>query len=200
MLNIFYQNKTLNDTLIINVSFDSPTVIKTVGDVTIGYCDEKVAFINVTNASKNIDSSLIPTGLLFPQDNLISKIKELSKVDLIQYFDNGFKVAKIEKCEEIAGTHLHKCKVNIGNKVLDIVCGAPNAREGLITVCATNGTMLPDGKLISAGQLLGNKSEGMLCSYKELGIDNQQKGIVELDSKFKVGDYFTAPYSNCNKK
>ena len=197
MLNIFYQNKTLNDTLIINVSSQPAIDIKTNGDITIGYADNKVVFVNIKNASKKIDTKLLVDGLLFPNNELLNYCKTLIGIDLTPYFDNGFKVGLIEKCEEIKGTHLHKCVVDIATKKLDIVCGAPNARQGLKVVVATNGTMLPSGKQIIAGQLLGNKSEGMLCSYRELAINKESKGIVELDDSFKVGDYFKEVYSNC---
>lgn len=199
MLNIFYQNKTLNDTLIINVSLANPIDIKTNNDVTIGRADNKIVFINITNASKKINQKLLVEGLLFPTDELMSSIKTLVGEDLKPYFDNGYKVGLIEKCEGIEGTHLHKCVVSIGNKKLDIVCGAPNAREGLKVVVATNGTMLPSGKPIIAGQLLGNKSEGMLCSYRELAIDKESKGIIELDNSLDVGDYFKDVYANLKK-
>lgn len=197
MLNIFYQNKTLNDTLIINVSYTTPTEVKIKGDITIGYAGNNVVFANISNASKKIDTKLLVDGLLFPTDELMKYITTLIGVNLSGNFDNGFKVGHIEKCEDIQGTHLHKCVVDVGNKKLDIVCGAPNARQGLKVVVATNGTMLPSGKQIIAGQLLGNKSEGMLCSYRELSINKESKGIVELDDSYKVGDYFKEVYANC---
>ena len=92
---------------------------------------------------------------------------------------------------------MHKCVVNIGNAKLNIVCGAPNARQGIRVVVATNGTMLPNGKQIIAGQLLGHKSEGMLCSYRELNINKESKGIVELPDTMQTGDYFKEVYANC---
>lgn len=197
MLNIFYQNKTLNDTLMINVSSSLITQTKTNGDVTIGYAGNSIAFVNIANASKRIDNKLLKNGLLFPNNELLNCLKTLVGQDLASCFDNGFKVGLIEQCEEIKGTHLHKCVVSIGNQKLNIVCGAPNARTGLKVVVATNGTMLPNGKQIIAGELLGNKSEGMLCSYRELGMPNETKGIIELDDKYNLGDYFKEAYANC---
>lgn len=196
MLNIFYQNKTLNDTLIINVSLKSATQVKTISDVTFGYNDKELVFINIANASNNIDKSLLVDGLLFPTKELVQAINLVANLNIIAYMDNGFKVATIEQCEDIKGTHLHNCKVNIGGSMLDIVCGAPNARAGLKTVCATIGTMLPDGKLIVPGSLLGNKSNGMLCSYRELHINKESKGIIELNDSFQNGQYFLEAYKN----
>lgn len=195
MLNIFYQNKTLNDTLIINVSLAQANKIDTKDDVTTGYNNDKLVFINIANASKHFKN--LKEGLLFPTKELVEQIKTITSLDLINEFTNGFKVATIDSCEDIEGTHLHKCKVNVGDKVLDIVCGAPNAHTGLKTVCATNGTMLPNGNPIIPGSLRGNKSEGMLCSYRELNIPNKEyKGIIELDDQYTIGDYFFEAYAN----
>lgn len=199
MLNIFYQNKTLDDTLIINVSSAQPTEVKTNGDITTGYDGDKVCFMNVKNISNKIDSSLLANGICFPSQEFLNHLKTITGYDWSQHFDNGFKVGKILKCDEIAGTHLHKCIVDIKDKQLDIVCGAANAREGLMVVVATNGTMLPSGKQIVAGQLLGHKSEGMLCSYRELGIEKESKGIIELTEDYRLGSYYTEAYANCKK-
>ncbi|MCQ3915741.1 MAG: hypothetical protein MJ195_03350 [Mycoplasmoidaceae bacterium] len=196
MLNIFYQNKTLNDTLIINVSSNPTTDTKTDGDVTIGYSGNAISFINIKNVSKLAGEKWLKEGLLFPTKNLLSFIQQVSKHDLTQYFNNGFKIGLIEQCEEIKGTHLHKCVVSIRDKKLNIVCGAPNARQGLKVVVATDGTMLPSGKQIVPGQLLGNKSEGMLCSYRELAINKESKGIIELDDSYQIGDHYKEAYAN----
>ena len=196
MLNIFYQNKTLNDTLMINVSSGPISDVRTKENITIGYCGNAIAFVNIKEASKTAGNNLLKEGLLFPTKQLIDFISSIVKQDLSLHFDNGFKVGLIEQCEDIQGTHLHKCVVSIKDKKLNIVCGAPNARQGLKVVVATNGTMLPSGKQIITGQLLGNKSEGMLCSYRELAIDKESKGIAELDDSYKVGDYFKEVYAN----
>ncbi|XQP55006.1 MAG: YtpR family tRNA-binding protein [Mycoplasmoidaceae bacterium] len=196
MLNIFYQNKALNDTLIVNVSSGPVSDVQTKENVTIGYCGNAIAFINIAEGSKTAGNNLLKEGLLFPTKQLIEFISSIAQHDVSSYFDNGFKVGLIEQCEDIQGTHLHKCVVSIGDKKLNIVCGAPNARQGLKVVVATNGTMLPSGKQILAGQLLGNKSEGMLCSYRELAIDKESKGIIELDDPYQIGDYFKEVYVN----
>lgn len=194
MLNLFYQKNTLDDTLIINVSLGSISKVENNNDVVIGYDKDQLRFINVFNASNYFKN--IKNGLLFPTTELLNQINNVTKIDLSKYFDNGFRVGLVEKCEEIKGTHLHKCVVDIKTKKLDIVCGAPNCRQGLKVVVATSGTMLPRGKLIVPGALLGNKSEGMLCSHRELNLSKDTRGIVELDDKYIVGDYFDDVYVN----
>lgn len=57
-----------------------------------------------------------------------------------------------------------------GDRLLDIVCGAPNCRQGLRVAVATIGAVLPGDFKIKAAKLRGEPSEGMLCSFSELGI------------------------------
>lgn len=89
--------------------------------------------------------------------------------------------------------HLHVCKVNVGNEVLQIVCGAPNVRTGLKVIVALDGANLPGG-VIKKGIIRGQESNGMLCAMSELGLehkfltDKDIKGIQELPSDAKVGD------------
>ena len=88
--------------------------------------------------------------------------------------------------------HLHVCKVNVGNEILDIVCGAPNCRKGIKVIVALNGAKLPGGE-IKKGMIRGQVSNGMLCSIAELGLDHKFlkeediKGICELPLDTKVG-------------
>ena len=68
--------------------------------------------------------------------------------------------------------HLHVCEVNIGSEVLQIVCGAPNARSGIKVIVALDGAKLPGGT-IKKGKIRGVESNGMICSIEELGLDNK---------------------------
>ena len=68
--------------------------------------------------------------------------------------------------------HLHLCKVNIGSEILDIICGAPNVREGLKVITALDGATLPGGT-IKKSTIRGYTSNGMLCSLAELGLDHK---------------------------
>ena len=89
--------------------------------------------------------------------------------------------------------HLHVCKVNIGNEVLQIVCGAPNARVGIKVIVALVGAVLPE-ITIKKGVIRGVESNGMMCSMKELGLDNKFltpediNGIKELPEYAVVGE------------
>ncbi len=89
--------------------------------------------------------------------------------------------------------HLKITKVNIGDQILDIVCGAPNCRQGLKVIVAKAGAKLPGGE-IKAGKIRGCDSNGMLCAMSELGLDSKflheedYTGIHELPADAKVGE------------
>ena len=88
--------------------------------------------------------------------------------------------------------HLHVCKVNIGNEVTQIVCGAPNVRKGLKVIVSLPGAVLPGNFEIKAGKIRGEESNGMICALYELGLEEKTeetyaKGIEELDPSAPVG-------------
>jgi len=94
-----------------------------------------------------------------------------------------FKVAKIVKIEKHPNAdRLKVCHVNIGKKILKkVVCGAANAQEGLITIYAPPGAIIPQNKtkLVEA-KIRGITSYGMLCSEFELNLSDERDGIIEL--------------------
>lgn len=98
----------------------------------------------------------------------------------------------IECTDHPDSDHLHVCKVNVGSEVLNIVCGAPNVREGIKVVVALAGAKLPGGE-IKKGMIRGVESNGMLCSKAELGLDNKfleekdKTGIHELSDNAIIG-------------
>lgn len=87
---------------------------------------------------------------------------------------------------------LRVCKVTDGGEPLQIVCGAPNVRAGLRVPLALAGAQLPGGLLIQQSELRGVVSQGMLCSGKELGIEDAQSGLLELAQDAPVGRDFAA--------
>ena len=99
-----------------------------------------------------------------------------------------FKIAKIIKAEKHPNADkLKVCDVSLGGKeTLKVVCGAPNARDGLITIYAPPGAVIPKTKLqLKIAKIRGVESTGMLCSGNELNISEDSDGIVELSDKEK---------------
>ena len=103
-------------------------------------------------------------------------------------------IGEIVECKDHPDSdHLHLCKVNIGSEVLDIVCGAPNARKGIKVIVALDGAVLPD-KIIKKGVIRGQESNGMLCSIAELGLEHKflkpedSEGIAELGEDAVPGE------------
>ncbi len=82
---------------------------------------------------------------------------------------------------------LRVCQVNAGGEVLQIVCGAPNARAGLRAPLARVGAVLPGDMKIKAAKLRGVESAGMLCSARELGLSTNHAGLMELPADAPVG-------------
>ena len=96
--------------------------------------------------------------------------------------------AKIVECKAHENSdHLHVLRVDDGSGNLrQVVCGAPNARVGLISALAIPGCVI-DGHEIQSGKLRGVLSDGMMCSGKELGINDDHSGIIELPENTKIG-------------
>jgi phenylalanyl-tRNA synthetase beta chain len=106
----------------------------------------------------------------------------------------GFVVAQVVSAEQHPNAdRLRVCKVDAGSgELLDVVCGAPNARSGMKSVFAPVGTYIP-GKDITLvkGNIRGAESNGMLCSAAELELSEDHDGIIELPQDAPVG----APYA-----
>ena len=97
-------------------------------------------------------------------------------------------VGKVVECfNHPDSDHLHVTKVDAGTgELLQIVCGAPNCREGLKVAVSLVGAKLP-GITIKAAKLRGVDSCGMLCSYAELGMAEESDGIIELPDDAPIG-------------
>ncbi len=94
--------------------------------------------------------------------------------------------------------HLHLLKVDTGSGIVDCVCGAPNAREGLTVAFATVGGTVPgkDGEPLEIAErkVAGFLSQGMCCSESELGISDDESGLWELPENLPLGTDIKALY------
>jgi phenylalanyl-tRNA synthetase beta chain len=101
----------------------------------------------------------------------------------------GFIVAEIVEAEKHPDAdRLRVCKVNTGAGVIQVVCGAPNARAGIKVILAQPGTFIPvTGDVLKKGKVRGIESQGMMCSWRELKLGEDHDGIAELDLNLTVG-------------
>ncbi|MCF7797524.1 MAG: phenylalanine--tRNA ligase subunit beta [Lentisphaeria bacterium] len=87
--------------------------------------------------------------------------------------------------------HLSICQVQVNQAdIHQIICGAPNVAQGQRVPVALPGTMLPGGLEIKPVKLRGEKSNGMICSEKELGLSESHEGILVLGEKAPIGGAF----------
>lgn len=101
-------------------------------------------------------------------------------------------VARIEHCEKHPNADkLQVCTVNDGGESLQIVCGAPNARPGIVVPLARVGATLGPEFTIRKARLRGVESSGMLCSAKELGLSDDHSGLMELPGDAPLGQPLT---------
>ena len=103
-----------------------------------------------------------------------------------------FTVAYVEEAEQHPDAdRLRVCKVNTGKEVLQIVCGAPNARPGIKVVLAQNGSVIPtNGMVLKPTKIRGVESNGMMCSEREMGLSDEHDGIIELPEDAPIGEPF----------
>ena len=106
---------------------------------------------------------------------------------------NHLVIGEVVSCEKHPDSdHLNVCQVNVGDKTLQIVCGAKNVRAGIKVIVALDGALLPGDNLIKKSTIRGVESNGMICALFELGVEekteeNYNKGICELPNDVKVG-------------
>ena len=101
----------------------------------------------------------------------------------------GFVVGHVLEAEKHPDADkLKLCKVDSGNGILQVVCGAPNARAGLKVILAQPGTYIPaTGDVLKKGKVRGVESQGMMCSWRELKLGEDHDGIAELAADAPVG-------------
>ncbi len=130
------------------------------------------------------------------QDELLERFDmighEVESVEHVGRGLDGIVVAQIVACaRHPQADRLQVCEVDAGGEILQIVCGAPNARAGLKAPLARIGARV--GELtIKAAKLRGMESHGMLCSARELGLDADASGLLELPVDAPVGTALAA--------
>ncbi len=121
-----------------------------------------------------------------------------AEVEEVFHMGEGLKdvvVGKILSVENHPNSKkLHLLKVDGGDKIYDVVCGAPNVREGLLVPFVKEGGRV-SGQDISCATIAGYESHGMCCSERELGISADHSGLMELPEDAPVGKDMTEVYA-----
>ncbi len=115
---------------------------------------------------------------------------EVDGVEAVAGDFSGVVVGEVVECGQHPNADkLRVTKINVGaDELLDIVCGAPNCRLGIKVAVAVVGAVLPGDFKIKKAKLRGEPSFGMLCSFSELGINDDHDGIIELPDDAPIGD------------
>lgn len=100
-----------------------------------------------------------------------------------------FVVGHVLECNRVPDSdHLTFCKVDAGDQVWEVICGAPNHKAGDKVCFIRPGASLPDGTKIKKTKIRGIVSHGMICSDKEMGISEEAEGVRILPAEARVGD------------
>ncbi|HWV13048.1 MAG TPA: phenylalanine--tRNA ligase subunit beta, partial [Sphingobium sp.] len=103
-----------------------------------------------------------------------------------------FRIAKVLTAEpHPQADKLQVLTVDAGDGALQVVCGAPNARAGLVGVFGTEGAVVPvNGMVLKKTAIRGVESNGMMCSFRELELGEDHEGIIELNADAPVGEVY----------
>jgi phenylalanyl-tRNA synthetase beta chain len=114
------------------------------------------------------------------------------EVDAVEEVTPGFSNVVVAKILEITphpnSDKLSLCRVTAGDRIISVVCGAPNIQVGQVVPLAQVGATIPGGYVIKNSRLRGEPSEGMLCSEEELGIGDDATGIMILPDTLPLGE------------
>ena len=146
-------------------------------------------YIKLDLEVNQISEFLTDTGL---------EVEGIEEIESIKGGLKGIVIGEVLTCQQHPNAdRLKVTTVNIGESVLDIVCGAPNIAVGQKVLVATIGTVLYDGEesfKIKKGKIRGEVSMGMICAEDELGLGSSHDGIMVLPNELEVGtlasDYF----------
>jgi len=133
-----------------------------------------------------VDFDLTPVAL---RDLITARAATVDSVETLRSDLRPFVVARVvEAARHPDSDRLSVTKVDAGTgELLDVVCGAPNVQAGKLYPFAKTGTTMPSGLTIERRKIRGAVSNGMLCSAREIGLGEDQDGILELDVEVAPG-------------
>lgn len=201
MLIASYNPQELGDILVVITAADvadQATKVKDGITEITAQDDHHLLGYNFMQASKILPELADQNGQVFLDDDQVAKLNAKLKSAgfdqlLAADYEPKFVVGYVEKLSDHPKSdHLKITQTKIApDKSVQIVCGSPNVAEGIKVVVARPGAMMPDGKLIWPGQLMGVDSDGMLCGFRELKIKNapDEKGLFIIpDDWQEVGE------------
>lgn len=198
----FYNRKAVGDTLLLtkgDIAVRQEQACESKGTVTRIYnsaTNETMGY-NLFMISESLDLSA--NGQIILTDEELTTVNGLIKAagftdEITVDPSPKFVVGYVKECVPHEDSdHLSVTQTEVDNgEVLQIVCGAANIKKGQYVVVAKPGAVMPSGLIIWPGELRGVASNGMICSAKELQLDNASanKGILVLDDSYKVGSAF----------
>ena len=195
MLIASYNPAVMGDVLVVLTAPDTDAqTVNQKGDV-VAITDEKSGNLlgyNFLNASQILPELQGQNGEVALTSDEVAKLIQTAQAagfdhELVLDTTPHFQVGYVEEVSDHPKSdHLHITKVNLGDHVQQIVCGSVNLRNHIKVVVANVGTMMPDGKIIWPGKLLGVESDGMICAPRELALKNapQKPGCLILDDDF----------------
>ncbi|WP_430534158.1 DUF4479 domain-containing protein [Listeria rocourtiae] len=202
IVNAFYNEQGVGDTLLVHLSdvektdFESKGHVTRIFDVETG---ETVA-INIFDVSKRraFDANG-KVNLTLEDMNFINKELADNGFDFVIEADLSpkFVVGYVKSKEKHPNADkLNVCQVDLGDKTVQIVCGAPNVEAGQKVVVAKIGAVMPSGLIIKPSNLRGEDSFGMICAARELAIPDapEEKGIMVLDDSYEIGAEFPVTF------
>ncbi|MBC2245472.1 DUF4479 domain-containing protein [Listeria booriae] len=202
IVNAFYNEKGVGDTLLVHLNDVEKTNNESKGNVTRIFDAEtgETVAINIFEVSKkrqfdaNGKVNLTEEDVAFINQELADNgFDFVVEADLSPKFVVGY-VASKEKHPN--ADKLNVCQVDLGDKTVQIVCGAPNVEAGQKVVVAKIGAVLPSGLIIKPSNLRGEDSFGMICAARELAIPDapQEKGIMVLDDSYETGAVYPVTF------
>lgn len=193
----FYNHAASGDVLLLTQGKGDPDYLisEREGDVTLirDTHDDSILGINIHNISDSF--AIEESGQVFLDEEQVELVNAKIKAagfDVEVEVDNSpkFVVGYVESCVPHEDSdHLSVTQTKVGEEVLQIVCGAKNIAQGQQVLVAKPGAVLPSGSIIWSGALRGVKSDGMICSTRELNLADIEDlpGIWELESQLEVG-------------
>lgn len=192
-------NPAIGDVLIVLLkdAKNKPLLTETKGTITRIFTEKETVGFNFFKIKEALTLTSEKKGQLFLNESQVDHLNEQLKQEGFKerlVTDNQVKlvVGEVLTCVNHPDSdHLHITQVNVNDdhEPLQIVCGAKNVKVGQKVIAALPGAMMPDGTVIWPGKLRGVESFGMLCSKKELGLEQttEKKGIYVLEQTAKVG-------------